>query len=151
MFPAREHSLAPRYLLIQSWISLPVFHSCTIWPYFKYSVEYLILCGITRVCYVIDTRKTVRIVPCPERSQMDFFFCSSLILDFFPHPYLPTFLIYHAYLSLPAPEILSFYLHTYSALKAFRSDLPSFLFTALFNCLGSDPFLYLVFFPLFCP
>ena len=26
----------------------------------------------------LDTRETVRIVPCPEGSQMDFFFCSSL-------------------------------------------------------------------------
>lgn len=72
------------------------------------------------------------------------FSCSLLILgpssSSFPTPSLP---IGHVDLS---PEIPSFFLQTYSAFRAFRSDLPSFLFKALFNYLGLDALLSFFFF-----
>ena len=62
-----------------------------------------------------------------DRSQSQTWLISAFRASF-PTPAFP---IYHAYLCLPAPEIPSFCLHTNSALKAFRSDLPSFLFKVL--------------------
>lgn len=81
---------------------------------------------------------------------MEFFFCSSLVLGLprlshFPHllSNLPAPNL-SCLLQPPAPEIPSFLLHTYSAI---RSDLPFFLFKTLF-VLVQIPFFLFFFFPI---